>query len=528
MHEPQRLHDGGPDHKTAASEEAFRLMVEGVKDYAIFMLDPHGHITTWNAGAERIKGYKATEIVGQHFSRFYTPEDLASGKPPHELEVASRTGTYEEEGLRVRKDGSTFWANVLITALRDEQGRLRGFAKVTRDITQRRHAEQALVEAKERAERAAREAEAANRAKDDFIAVLSHELRTPLTPVLATVSFLEAKPDLPEELRPELVAIRRNVEMEAKLIDDLLDLTRISRGKIELHPEAVDAHAVLRHCLENYQDQIEAKRVAVSLNLWAKHHLVWADPARLQQVFANLLGNAVKFTPADGRIALTTANDQQGRLVAEVNDTGVGIEAEALPRLFNAFEQGERTVTRKFGGLGLGLAISKSIVEMHSGRLTAASDGKDKGATFTLCLDTVPVPAAPELKPPPNAEGTSPPSKGLRILLVEDHEDTLRVMARLLRSFGHDVKTAATVKSALGLSEGEQFDLLVSDIGLPDGSGLDIMRQVKAQQQLKGIALSGFGQDEDFRRSREAGFEQHLTKPVNFQQLRQVIQRVAC
>jgi CheY-like chemotaxis protein len=178
--------------------------------------------------------------------------------------------------------------------------------------------------------------------------------------------------------------------------------------------------------------------------------------------------------------------------------------------------------------LGLGLAISKALVDMHKGSLTAASEGKDRGAVFTLRLDTVPVPAAPELKPPARVEGTSPPSTGLRILLVEDHEDTLRVMARMLRKFGHNVKTAATVKSALDLSEGEQFDLLVSDIGLPDGSGLDIMRQLKAQKRLRGIALSGFGQDEDFRRSREAGFEQHLTKPVNFQQLQQVIQRVAC
>ena len=369
---------------------------------------------------------------------------------------------------------------------------------------------------------------AANRAKDHFLAVLSHELRTPLTPVLAGVSYLETRADLPPELRSEIGSIRRNVEMEARLIDDLLDLTRVSRGKVELHFEVVDAHAVLRNSLENYQREVEEKRVEVALNLWAKNRHVWADPARLQQVCCNLLSNAVKFTPAGGRIVLRTEDDERRRLAVRVTDTGVGIDADAMPRLFEAFEQGERTVTRRFGGLGLGLAISKALVDMHKGSLTAASDGKDKGATFTLRLDTIPVPEAPELKPPPRAGGTSPPSKELRILLVEDHEDTLRVMARLLRSFGHDVKTATTVKSALALSEGEAFDLLVSDIGLPDGSGLDIMRQVKAQRRLKGIALSGFGQDEDFRRSREAGFEQHLTKPVNFQQLQQVIQRVAC
>lgn len=516
--------EDGVHGNLAAGEEAFRLMVEGVRDYAIFTLDPEGYVSTWNVGAERIKGYTADQIVGQHFSRFYTPEDISTGKPQRELHVARETGTYEEEGLRVRRDRSRFWASVLITALFDPAGRLRGFAKLTRDVTERKKAEQALVAAKEQAEHAAREAERANRAKDHFLGVLSHELRTPLTPVLATVTFVERRPDLPDELRGEIGAIRRNIELEARLVDDLLDMTRISRGKIELHHEAVDVHGLVRTAVQMVQADVEGKGLDLTLGLRAKHCHAWADPTRIQQVLSNVLQNAVKFTPEGGSVAVRTANEA-GQLRVEVADTGVGVDPDLLPRLFDPFEQGERMVTGGLGGLGLGLSIAKAFVDLHGGTLTAASGGQGKGATFTLTLSTIPEVAERErsaITPGPQ----QPDRTGCTILLVEDHDDTRRVMARPLRTFRYDVKTAATVAEALQLTDRERIDLLISDIGLPDGTGHEVMRHA-SQRGIRGIALSGFGQDDDIRRSREAGFEMHLVKPVNFQSLESVVRRAA-
>jgi CheY-like chemotaxis protein len=315
--------------------------------------------------------------------------------------------------------------------------------------------------------------------------------------------------------------IRRNIETEARLVDDLLDVTRIAQGKVELHFEVCDVHAVVRDTVSMFQSDIDSKGLAVTLVLRAKDHHIWADPGRLQQVFQNLLSNAVKFTPAEGSVAVRTRNEG-GVLHVEVADNGIGIEADVLPRLFDAFEQGERTITRRFGGLGLGLSIVKSLVEMHHAGITVSSGGKDQGATFAVTWPTVSPAAAPPASP-----ASGPACDAARILLVEDHADTRNVLSKLLATFGCVVTEAGSVKEALEISNRHRFDLLVSDIGLPDGSGIDVMRHMRQRQQVKGIALSGFGQDEDLRRSREAGFETHLTKPVNFQTLREVIRRVA-
>lgn len=373
--------------------------------------------------------------------------------------------------------------------------------------------------------KAKEEAENASQAKDRFLAVLSHELRTPLTPVLMIASALCEDQQLPEAVREDMRTIRRNIELEARIIDDLLDLTRITRGKVELHLETVDAHKAVHAALEMCQPEIESKGLEVSLALRARNRHLWADPARIQQIIVNLISNAVKFTPEHGRIGVVTSNDDDGKLVIEISDTGIGIEPEILPKLFKAFEQGEQSVTRKFGGLGLGLAICHALVAMHRGALAAASAGKGKGATFTLRFDSLPAPV--KGPPDPQGGGSKQPRKPLRILYVEDHDDTCEVMSRMLRGFGYTVTCAGSVKAALHQVETEEFDLLISDIGLPDGSGLDVMRYVKSRQKLKGIALSGFGMEEDVRRSREAGFVQHLTKPVNFQKLGAVIEQIA-
>lgn len=377
---------------------------------------------------------------------------------------------------------------------------------------------------------ARREAEGASLAKDRFLAVLSHELRTPLTPVLVSVSAMLEDPETPQELRPFLEMTRRSIDMEARLIDDLLDVTRIAQGKLRLKRHVVDAHGLVQQAVAICRDEIGSQCLCLDLDLAAAAHHVEADPARLQQIFWNLLKNAVKFTPAGGTLKVRSWNQpgHEGRekLFVEVRDSGIGIDPEILPKIFDAFEQGEASVTRQFGGLGLGLAVSRSLAEAHGGRLTAASEGRDRGAAFTLELSTVSAPAAESdgrPQPPPDTGSRAT----LRILLTEDNEESLRVMARLLRRRGYDVTTADSVASALAEAERAPFDLLVSDIGLPDGSGLDLIRTLRARRPVPGIALSGFGMEDDLRRSLDAGFAAHLTKPIDFGTLETTIRQVA-
>src|SRR5438046_2482813 len=360
-----------------------------------------------------------------------------------------------------------------------------------------------------------------NLAKDQFLAMLSHELRTPLTPVLASALALESHKASPEDMQESLQIIRRNVELEARLIDDLLDLTRISKGKVQLNFEIVDAHTLLRNALEICQADIEQKHLALRLDLAAQKVHLRADPARMQQIFWNLIKNAVKFTPKDGEISICTTNDSDDQLCVEVADTGVGIEADSLPKVFDAFEQGGRT---KLGGLGLGLAISKTLVEAHKGSITAESPGRDQGAKFTVVFQTcekADAQSAPAVLP------IMPQRQAKRILLVEDHEDTNRSLTRLLQLRGYDVKSANNVQSALDLSQKSEFDVLISDLGLPDGSGIDLMRAIQSERPLFGIALTGFGMEEDIRKSRDAGFKHHLVKPIDLNMLDSFLQESA-
>src|SRR4051794_28943154 len=359
-----------------------------------------------------------------------------------------------------------------------------------------------------------------NLAKDEFLAMLSHELRTPLTPVLASALELENEPDVRPDVRESLQMIRRNVELEARLIDDLLDLTRIDRGKVQLNFEIVDAHTLLQNALEICRPEIDRKHLRPSLNLSAKRVHMRADPARLQQIFWNLINNAVKFTPPNGQITITTTNDSGEKLCVEIADTGMGIEPEALPKIFDAFEQGGRTQS---GGLGLGLAISKTLVEAHRGTITAQSPGRNSGSTFALVFPTcekVEAQIAPAQLP------TFAERQPMRILLVEDHEDTNRSLTSLLRRRGYQVKSALTFQSALELSAKEEFDVLISDLGLPDGSGIDLIQKLASKPPL-GIALTGFGMEQDIRRSREAGFHHHLVKPIDLNKLDSLIQEGA-
>lgn len=486
----------------------------------VIALDNQARITLWNPAAERLFGWRQEEVLGQTMPHV-PPEQQAETQRLFERALGGESFGNVEIRRRT-KDGRTLDVALAGAPLRDAAGRIVGMITVSTDVTEQKRAQVDLQSAKEAAERA-------SHAKDQFLAVLSHELRTPLTPVLFTIASLSQNEQLPPEVRSDLALIRRNVELEARLIDDMLDLTRITKGKLRLHYETVDVHDALRHVLGICHNDIQTRQIDLSVRLEAIHYHVRADPARLQQILWNLIKNAVKFTPEGGLITVGTHNGarRSGRrdnLQITVHDSGVGISAEALPRIFDAFEQGDQSVTRQFGGLGLGLAISKTLAEAHGGTIAAASEGKGRGATFTVTLPTVEAPRPKSARP--EEAPAAPPRRSARILLVEDHEDTARVLSRLLRAMGYDVSTADSVKAALAQASRQTFDVIVSDIGLPDGSGLDLMRAIRRQQPVTGIALSGFGMDADVRNSREAGFVEHLTKPVDVDTLDATIQQV--
>ena len=389
-----------------------------------------------------------------------------------------------------------------------------------------------------RAERQLLEALAASRAKDHFIATLSHELRTPLTPVLALVSALQRDARLPQDVQEDIATIHRNIELEARLIDDMLDITRIARGKFELQLETLDIRPIIEHAIKTCcANEAAEKMIVCHEHIADGEHIARVDPARLTQVFWNILKNAIKFTPVGGQTFVRTRQEtdaDRSWIVVEVQDTGIGISPQTLPRIFGAFEQGDRSITQQFGGLGLGLAISKAIIEAHGGAISAQSEGTDKGATLTVRLPASSAATAtvvmPPVKMPARSAERSGESAASHLLLVEDHADTAQVLARMLRRAGFHVTVAATIAQALAETEAARktvddsgrarpIGLVVSDLGLPDGTGHELMRELAAKHGLRGIALSGFGMEEDVRRAVQAGFAKHLTKPVDFASL---------
>ena len=466
------------------------------------------------------------------------------GAPPERLAIwIERFRQCRATGQPVRYECRNLWPTcpewvaVTLSAMDipGSEGNLCSF--IIEDVTERKRTEEALRVAKELAE-------AASQAKDRFLAVLSHELRTPLTPVLIAVSsMLESNTD--PALLSALEMIRRNIELEARLIDDLLDLTRIVRGRLRLDLEVVDVHHIIRRAMEICRDEVLVAGLVIVTDLKARRYHVMADYARTMQVAWNLIHNAVKFTPAEGKLTIRTINrpgppgpgdssvdGQPQRLVIEFEDTGVGIDPEVLPRIFDAFEQGHDDLRGRSGGLGLGLAISRSLAEAMGGRLTASSRGRGLGSTFQLELTTVPTPAVATTNMAaggsPATPAVTPRGRVLRILLVEDNADTLRFLATVLRRRGHDVVTADCIAAARATVNGADppFDLLLSDVELPDGSGPELMRELGARGGWIGVAMSGFGTEEDLQLSRDAGFLDHLTKPIDLNRLGAVIRRV--
>jgi signal transduction histidine kinase len=384
-----------------------------------------------------------------------------------------------------------------------------------------------LVEDKTRDVTLRQELIAANAAKDQFLAQLSHELRSPLTPVIAMVGELEAELPDSKPVKEALEMVRRNVELEARLIDDLLDVTRISKGKLQLSFEPICIHQLLQRAYEICRNEVEAKDLEVNFALRAVHTYVEGDPARLQQVFWNLIKNSVKFTPENGRITIETLNPEPDKIEVRVSDTGIGIEPEAIGKIFNAFEQGQSDITRRFGGLGLGLTISKTLIDAHGGQIRVESRGKDKGATFSVELNTVESTVERDghrEDRPVDRKPVAVTSVHRRVLLVDDHYDTCLGMKRMLERRGYQITVAHSAEQAVEKVRTQEFDLLISDIGLPDRSGYALMRELSLNKPLPGIALSGFGSEEDVNQAREAGFAEHLTKPVNFKRLEKTIQ----
>lgn len=518
--------------------EIFQLLVSSVREYAIFMLDPEGNIATWNNGAQRIKGYTPEEIIGSHFSRFYTEEDKRDHKPERELEVAKAVGSVEDEGWRVRKDGTRFWANVVITAVYDSHHELRGFTKVTRDITDRKEAEttqlalleqrEARVQAEEerrRAEASYRVAQEANRAKDEFLMTLSHELRTPMTTILGWARLLPTMQSNDPLFHEAVHSISNGAQLQARLIDDILDVSRIVSGKLRLSPETIELQRVILNAVDAVAPTAEAKQITLTTSLEPGLGAMVADPTRLQQVIWNLLTNAVKFTPKHGTVSVSALRTSS-HVQISVTDSGEGIDPRFLPHIFEPFRQAESPQTRVHGGLGLGLSIVRYIAEAHGGTVSAQSEGRGKGSTFTVTLPVRALGTARGVLR--NTMGETfmhrDRLRGIEIVLVDDDVEARKMVTAVLRAAGANVVSLDSGAAGLEAVIAHRPDLVITDIAMPEMDGYAFTRALRERNpDLKIVALSAFpaaqGQSKDF--------DVYLTKPVDPFHLVDDIARIA-
>ena len=485
--------------------EMFRLLVESVRDYAIFMLDPDGRVSSWNPGAAHIKGYTRDEILGKHFSVFYPPEAVARRLPQYELEVARESGRFEDEGWRVRKDGTLFWANVVISAVRDEADVLRGFAKVTRDLTSHRQIE---------------ELQRTERRMSEFLAMLAHELRNPLSPIQSALDVLELKPDDPTTMQWARTILQRQTWQLKRLIDDLLDVSRITRGKIALHPENIDLRDTVSQVAESWRPTFESRSQVVEMSLPSAPVRVRADAVRLAQLLSNIMSNSAKFTPVSGRILIRVRASGSIASVT-VADSGIGMPPDLVPRVFDLFVQGETGLDRSNGGLGVGLTLAKSLASLIGGTLTAASDGPGKGSEFTLAL-----PVAESSRQAPAAPARRARVTGLHVFVVDDNEDAADALGALLHLLGHRITVLHCGADVLREIAVGIPDVILLDIGLPGMDGFEVMqalRRLPGARAIRVIACTGYGREEDARRIIDAGFDAHLVKPVSAADLDRVL-----
>lgn len=504
------------EERLRATEQKYDLLMAGVKEYAVFLMDAEGRIIDWSAAAERLLGYTQDEILGRHLRTFFPPgEHGPEGIPQSVLRDAAEKGRTVEESWHIRKDGAFFWGSGVTSALRDEHGGLKGFAKVLLDRTDRKRAEEEL-----RAKAAA--LEEADRRKDEFLAMLAHELRNPLAPVRTGLDLLALQGADPEVVSP----MRDQVVHLVRLVDDLLDVARILRGRAELSVEPVELAQVIARAVETARPGVEERRQQLTVSLPAEPARLEADPVRLTQVFSNLLDNASKYTGEGGQIQVTAAFEN-GHVVVRVTDTGVGIPPELLPHVFDLFTQADRTLARSQGGLGIGLSVVKSLVGMHGGSVSARSAGLGKGSEFTVRL---PVIHTSRVRAAAGDAATSsvPPHAPLRrILVVDDNVALTKLVTALLRQLGmQEVSAAYDGEAAVSAAERDRPDLILLDIGLPKLDGYEVakrLRNLPGFEHVLVVALTGYGTDEARQKSAEAGIDEHLVKPPGVEMLRQVL-----
>ncbi|MGQ0751461.1 MAG: hybrid sensor histidine kinase/response regulator [Betaproteobacteria bacterium] len=499
----------GNEQRLRQSEERFRLLIEGVQDYALYMLDNEGLVSSWNSGAQRIYGYSASEILGRHFSWLCPADDIKAGKPWQELRTARAAGRAVEENWRVRKNGERFWAHVVVTALQDAEGVPCGFAKMTQDLTERRQH---------------REAEDTARRMNKFIAMLAHELRNPLAPILNAVETLERTGMSDPANAPPLGVVARQARHLARIVDDLIDVNRIARGTLTIARGTVDMTDVVKSSAEAMRPAIERARQALEIELPPEPLTVFGDEHRLAQVMLNILNNASRYTPQGGAIGVS-AQKLADDIVLSVRDTGRGIAREDLERIFNLFDQGSRPAGETNSGLGIGLSLARRIVELHGGTVSVESVGPGKGSVFHVRL---PRALAPIDRTPLVAEERSTrPVSRRRVLVVDDHVDAARMLQLLLQYEGHDARIAHDGHAALKAVEEFKPEFVFLDIGMPGMNGYEIARALRGHEsrnKLLLIALTGWGQPSDIQESREAGFDLHLVKPLDTASVKRLLE----
>lgn len=490
------------------SEERLRLLIENVQDHAIFMLDPEGHVMTWNSGARRIKQYEEAEIVGTHFSAFYPPEARAAGVPGALLAEALRDGSAEDEGWRLRKDGSRFWGNVVITALYDAKKELRGFAKITRDLTGQRQIE-LLRESGKR--------------KDTFLATLAHELRNPLAPILTAVEMIQLAPENQERVMQLGEILKTQVGQMTHLIDDLLDMARIVSGKITLKKSSVLLSDVIETALQAVRPAFAARRQELVYELPHPPVELDADPYRLCQILTNLLSNAAKYTPEEGRIVLNAAIEGRDQVRISVKDNGIGIPKFLQGSIFELFDQGASGST---DGLGIGLTLVKTLAELHAGSVSVSSEGDGRGSEFTLRLPVPPqehaaAPVAQDIRHSPA------PLNPTRILVADDSKNAADILAMFLRMEGYEVAVAYDGQEAVEIAQTFSPKLVFLDLGMPRLDGLEAARAIRLLfPDIRLTALSGWGTEDDRRRTTDAGFDLHLVKPTKPDDIRRALEQL--
>ncbi len=486
------------------SEERLRLIVDGVRDHAMFLLDAEGRVVSWNPAAQHVLGYLSSAVIGQDAAMLYTREDQESGKPQAEMSAVAHAGFFHTEGWKVRADGSRFWADTSISAIRDSRDAVSGFVHIVKDLSDQRRIQ---------------ELEAEGHRMLEFIAMLSHELRNPLAPIRNAVSMLKL-PDGQQQPGRYADMIARQVAHLTRLVDDLLDVSRITSGKIELERASLEINTLVQLAVESMRATLEAYGHALTVNLAAQPVFIDGDSVRLTQVIVNLLSNAAKYTAPNGKVEVSVGRNHSVVRI-EVSDSGIGMSPTMIERAFEPFVQGDRSPGRIEGGLGIGLTLVKKIVDLHGGSVVAASAGVNKGTKFTVTL-----PFASERVQPVAASEAPAPAEGGTILVVDDNRDAAESLVELLQASGRDVVVAFSGQEALEIAATRPFAAVLLDIGLPDVSGYEVARRLRALPTLANarmIATTGYGQERDRAASAAAGFSAHLVKPIDYEEVLRLI-----